>query len=67
MFSLFRDKLNLREERGAMDANNAHTFNVCIQRIKNGAKKVMRERSLGRLLVYAKADSRGFNVANLNR
>ena len=27
----------------------------------------MRERSLGRLLVYTKADSRGFNVANLNR
>ena len=67
MFSLFRDKLNLREERGAMDTYNAHAFNVCVQRIKNGAKKDMRKRSLGRLLVYTKADSRGFNVANLNR
>jgi len=39
MLSLFRDELNLREERGAMDTYNAHTFNICVQRIKNGAEK----------------------------
>ena len=66
MLSLFRDELYLREERGAVDTYNTHAFNICVQRIKNGAKKVMCERSLGRLLIYAKADSRCLNVANLD-